>query len=159
MKTMLIIAVAIVAMIASATFAAEYKLGTIEVDHPWTRATPKGSPVAGGYMTIKNTGTTPDRLIGGSIAVANRFEMHEMTMDGDVAKMRELKGIDVKPGATIEFKPGSSHIMFIGLKAQLQRGQTVKGALIFERAGTIEIEYTVEAIGAQTGGRADGHTH
>jgi copper(I)-binding protein len=159
MKTLPTVAAAIIAMIASTANAAEYKLGMLEIDHPWTRATPRGATVAGGYMTIKNVGSTPDRLIGGSIAVANRFEIHEMKIDRDVAKMRELKGVDIKPGESIEFKPGSSHIMFVNLGQQLQRGATVKGTLTFERAGTIQIEYTVEAIGAQQGGRVDGHTH
>src|SRR5258707_15133134 len=83
--------------------AEDYKIGNLQISQPWTRATPKGAAVAGGYLKITNTGTTPDRLLGGSTALAKRFEIHEMSMDGGVMKMRELKdGLDIAPGATVE---------------------------------------------------------
>ena len=128
----------------------DYKAGSIEISTPWSRATPKGAQTAIGYMTIKNNGTTPDRLIGGSVEVADRFQLHAMTMKDGIAKMRDLSGIDIKPGQTIEFKPGGSHAMFVNLKHPLSKSEHIKGTLIFEQAGTVQIEYTVEAIGAQT---------
>jgi copper(I)-binding protein len=127
----------------------EYKAGSIEIKHPWSRATPKGSEVAGGYMKLINTGKEPDRLIGGSVPIAGKFEIHEMSMDGGVAKMRMLpKGIEIKPGQTVELKPGSYHLMFVGLKEPFEKGKRVKGTLQFEKAGTVEVEYAVEAVGA-----------
>ena len=129
--------------------ATDYKAGSIEIINPWSRATPKGAQTAIGYMTIKNNGTTPDRLIGGSIEVADRFELHAMTMENGIAKMRELKDVEINPGQTIDFKPGGSHVMFVNLKHPLSKGDHVKGTLIFERAGTVQIEYNVEGIGAQ----------
>src|SRR5216684_1454801 len=136
--------------IAGESNAAEYKVGTIQVENPWSRATPKGATTAAGYMIIKNTGTEPDRLVGGTTDVATGFQVHEMTMDQDVSKMREMKtGIEIKPGETVELKPGASHIMFVNLRRRLEKGERVKGTLTFERAGTVAIEYPVAAIGAR----------
>ena len=162
MKSILLAAV--LALVANAASAHEYKAGSIEIKHPWARATPKGATVAGGYMKIINTGTAPDRLVGGSTVAAGKFEIHEMSMDGGVMKMRmQPKGIEIKPGQTVEFKPGSYHLMFVGLKEPFEKGKRVKGTLQFEKAGTVEIEYAVEAIGsspAMDHGKMDhGGTH
>ena len=141
------------AFIASMAVAHEYELGTLKIGHPWTRATPKGAAVAGGYLKITNNGTVPDRLVGGSSAVAGRFEIHEMRMVDGVMQMRPLpKGLEIKPGETVELKPGSFHLMFMELKQPLEKDQRVKGSLVFEKAGTIEIEYAVEAVGGASGG-------
>ena len=146
------------ALIASSASAHEYKAGSIEIKHPWSRATPKGSEVAGGYMTLINTGSQPDRLIGGSTPAAGKFEIHEMSMDGGVMKMRPVpNGIEIKPGQTVEFKPGSNHLMFVGLKKPIEKGKRIKGTLQFEKAGTVEIEYAVEAIGSTPGMNQDEH--
>ena len=111
-------------------------------------ATPKGAPVAGGDMTITNKGSAPDRLVGGSTAVAGGFEVHSMTMDQGVSKMRPVEGgLEIKPGETVELKPGSFHVMLPGLKQPLEKGQKVKATLQFEKAGKVDIEYTVEAAG------------
>ena len=147
------------AVIASGAQAHDYKVGPITIDHPWTRATPKNAPVAGGYLKITNTGTTPDRLTGGSTEVAKRFEIHEMSMEGGVMKMRELKdGLTIAPGATVELKPGSYHIMMLNLSRPLTKGEKVKGSLTFEKAGKVEIEFAVEAIGGNPAG-AKKHSH
>ena len=139
--------------------AADFTVGNIQIGNPWTRATPKGADVAGGYMKITNKGSVPDSLIGGSSAAADRFEVHEMSMVDGVMKMRPLaKGLEVKPGETVELKPGSFHIMLMGLKLPLEKGRKVKGTLIFEKAGKVDIEYTVEAIGAGSSAPS-GHGH
>lgn len=127
--------------------------GSLKISAPWTRATPKGAGVGGGYLTITNTGTAPDRLVGGSTDIASRFEVHEMSMDNGVMKMRALaKGLEIKPGQTVEFKPGGYHVMFLGLKKQLMLGEHIKATLQFEKAGTVDVDFTVEGIGAQRGG-------
>jgi len=147
MKSILV--AAILALVANAAFAHEYKAGSLEIKHPWARATPKGAAVAGGYMTIVNNGTTADRLLGGSSPASGKFEIHEMAMDNGVMKMRPLpKGLEIKPGQTVELKPGSYHLMFMGLKQPFEKDMRVKGTLVFEKAGTVEVEYAVEAIGA-----------
>src|SRR5262249_12498553 len=123
----------LLAFAASGAAAHEYKLGSLVINHPWSRATPKGAAVAAGYMKITNTGTTPDRLSGGSAGIANRFEVHEMSMEGGVMKMRELSnGLEIPAGATVELKPGSYHIMMMGLSKQTAKGDRVRGSLTFE---------------------------
>jgi copper(I)-binding protein len=147
MKTILL--AVILALAAGAASAHEYKAGSIEIKHPWARATPKGASVAGGYMKLINTGTTPDRLIGGTNANAEKFEIHEMKMDNGVMKMRPLpSGIEIKPGETVELKPGTMHLMFVGLKQPFEKGKRIKGTLKFEKAGSVDVEYVVEAMGA-----------
>jgi len=138
-------------VIASSALAHDYKLGPLVIDHPWSRATPKGAAVAGGYMKITNTGTTADRLVGGSAEVAKRFELHEMSMEGGVMKMRELSnGLEIPPGATVELRPGSYHVMMQNLSRQLTKGERVKASLTFEKAGKIDIEFAVDAVGGGT---------
>ena len=148
------------AVVAAGAQAHDYKVGAIAIDHPWTRATPKNAPVAGGYLKITNTGTTPDRLTGGSTEVAKRFEIHEMSMEGGVMKMRELRdGLTIAPGATVELKPGSYHIMMMNLSRPLTKGEKVKGLLTFEKAGKVDIEFAVEAIGGNPAAQDKGHKH
>jgi copper(I)-binding protein len=152
-----IIAIALLAFVATAAQAHEYKLGALEIKHPWTRATPKGAAVAGGYLKVINTGTTPDRLTGGSVEAAKGFEIHEMSMDGGVMKMRELKdGLVIPPGGTVELKPGGLHIMMTNLAHPLTKGERVKGTLTFEKAGKVDVEFVVDAIGGTPGGE---HKH
>ena len=139
--------------------AMDYKAGSIEIMNPWSRATPKGAQNAVGYMTIKNNGTMPDRLIGGSTDVAETFQLHSMVMENGIAKMQELPNIELKPGQTIEFKPGGSHTMFVKLKHPLTKGDRVTGTLVFERAGNVQIEYSVEDVGAQSASQGMDHTH
>src|SRR3990172_8457776 len=117
MTRMPIILAALLALGASPVAALDYNLGPLHIAHPWARATPKGASVAGGYMKITNKGAAPDRLVGGSAGFAGRFELHEMTMEQGVMKMRPLAaGLEIKPGQTVELKPGSYHVMFMGLK-------------------------------------------
>lgn len=137
-----------------------FKVGDITIEAPWSRATPGKSTVGAGFMKITNTGKETDRLIGGSADVAKTFEVHEMSMSGDVMKMRRLaKGLEIKPGESVELKPSSYHIMFMGLQRPLKQDETIKGTLVFERAGKIAIEYRVMPLGAQPGGKAGGHNH
>ena len=151
MRFTTIAATVIATLISASAMAADYKIGTLEIIGPWSRATPKGASTAIGYMTIKNNGTTPDRLIGGSVDFASGFQLHSMTMEDGISRMRELKSVDIGPGQAIEFKPGASHVMFVGVTHPLSQGEHVKGTLIFEHAGTVQIEYDVQGIGAQSG--------
>jgi copper(I)-binding protein len=138
------------------THARDYKTGALDVADPWSRATPKGASVAAGYMKISNSGTAPDRLISGSSDVASKFEVHEMTMENGVAKMRPVNGgLEIKPGQTVELKPGSFHVMFVGLKKPLANGDHIKGTLVFEKAGTLNVEFDVHDMGASTTGGKD----
>ena len=130
-----------------------FKIGDLVIEAPWVRATPGGAKVAGGYFKITNTGKEADRLIGGSLPIATEVEVHEMAMTNNVMKMRRLAdGLEIKPGQSVELKPGGYHVMFMGLSAGLKAGQTVKGTLVFQKAGTVEVEFRVAPIGAQSGG-------
>jgi copper(I)-binding protein len=135
--------------------AADVTVGSLKISAPWARATPKGASVGGGYMTITNTGTEPDRLVGGSTDIAKSFQVHEMKMDGGVMKMRELAGgLEIKPGQTVTLDPSGYHVMFVGLKDQLKQGGHFKATLQFAKAGKVDVDFAVEGIGAKTGGGA-----
>ena len=133
-----------------------YNVGSLQISQPWTRATPKGASTAAGYLKITNTGTTPDRLVGASSPVAGRVEVHEMSMENGVAKMRPLKdGLEIKPGASVELKPGSYHLMLEELKQPIKKGDHIKDTLTFEKAGSVDIQLT--AVGAgETFGKSGG---
>ena len=154
-------------LLAAPVTARDYTAGTVKVGEPWTRVTPPSAKVAGGFLTLTNTGTASDRLMGGSSPIAGRIEVHEMTLDGGTMKMRELsQGLEIKPGQTVELKPGSFHIMFMDLKTPITDGASIKGTLVFEKAGPVEIEYTVEPLGskgpavpAASGGAPGAHKH
>ncbi len=140
---------ALFALLAIPALALDYKLGAIEINHPWTRATPPTAQAGGGFLLLTNTGTTPDRLIAVKSPAADKVEIHEMKMDGNVMRMRELdKGVELPPGATVELKPGGFHIMFMGLKAPFAKDKKVPLTLVFEKAGSIDVELPVEAMGA-----------
>ncbi|MFZ1885765.1 MAG: copper chaperone PCu(A)C [Rhodoplanes sp.] len=137
---------------ASTAHAGEYKIGSLDIADPYTPATPKGATVGAGYMKITNNGTAPDRLISGSSDVAGKVEVHEMTLDKGVMKMRPLKGgLEIKPGETVTLKPGSFHVMFVGLKKPLRKGDHVKATLVFEKAGKGDVDFDVLAMGAKPG--------
>ena len=147
-----LLSAALALLVLHTASAHEYTFGPLKIGHPWTRATPKGAAVAGGYLKVTNTGSTSDRLIGGAVEVAGKFEIHEMAIAGGVMKMRPLPaGIEIKPGETVELKPGSIHLMFTQLRQPVVQGKRVKGTLVFEKAGTVEVEYVVEAIGGTAG--------
>ena len=129
-------------------WAHEYKAGDLEIVHPWARATLKGSDVADGFMKIINHGSTPDRLISVSVEFAKTGQIHDMKMDGDVMKMQELTGgLEIPAGATVELKPKSLHVMFIGVNQELVPDMVVDGELTFEKAGKVKIEFMIEPAG------------
>jgi len=127
----------------------EIKLGSLTIVHPWARATPPGAEVAGGYMTIKNSGAEPDRLIGVEVDIAGRAELHEMTMVDGVMKMRPLEnGVEVPAGGSVALKPGGYHVMLLDLKGPLKEGEMIPGSLTFEKAGKVDVTFAVAPIGA-----------
>jgi copper(I)-binding protein len=126
-----------------------FRVGHLVITAPWSRATPKGAPVAGGYLSITNNGTEPDRLIGGSFPGAGKVQVHEMTMSNGVMRMRPVVGgLEIKPGQTVMLKPGGYHLMFMRFKGQLKAGETVTGTLTFQKAGSVTVTYQVVSMGA-----------
>lgn len=138
------------ALAQGAAMADDYKAGDLTIKQPWARATPNGAQVAGGYMTIVNKGNAADRLVGGSIEAAATFELHEMSMEGTVMKMRAIGPLDIPAGGAVTLAPSGRHIMFTGLRHGLVEGQAVSGTLVFEHAGTVPVRFAVESIGART---------
>ncbi|MFG1287236.1 copper chaperone PCu(A)C [Xanthobacter versatilis] len=137
----------------------EFKAGAIEIDHPWSRATPGGATVGAGYLTLKNTGSAPDRLVSAASDVAERVEIHEMAVKDGVMTMRPLPdGLAIPAGGSVVLKPGSYHIMFFGLKQPLKQGAVVDGTLTFEKAGTVAVKFNVDAIAAEGSGHDHSHS-
>lgn len=127
-----------------------FKAGDIAVTSAWTRATPGGAKIAGGYLRITNEGKTADRLVSVSSALAGHSEIHEMSMANGVMKMREITGgLTIKPGETVALKPGGFHMMFMDIKQPLKQGDTLKATLTFEKAGPLDVAFKVGAIGAK----------
>ncbi len=149
MKSVLAAVLLSVSLFATPSLAHEYKLGSIEVQHPWSWATPTTAPSAGGFLTVVNKGDGPDRLVAVQSPAADQVQIHEMKMDGNVMRMRELdNGVALPAGQTVELKPGGYHVMFIGLKAPFAKGQKVPATLVFEKAGKVDVEFLVDALGA-----------
>lgn len=138
-------AISIAALLSTDAFAHDFAKGDIRIDHPWSRVTPSAAPVAGAYLTVTNSGTIADRLIGGSTPIAERVEIHQMSIDDGVARMRPLtEGVEIAAGATAELAPGGTHIMLIKPSRQLIDGERFAATLEFARAGAIEVEFVVQ---------------
>ena len=145
---------AAVPVFAIPAFATAIKAGDLVIEQPWARATPGGADVGGGYLTIVNHGSTPDTLMGGSLEAAGRFELHSMTTDHGIMKMRPTGPLAIAPGGTLMLSPTGTHIMFTQLKRGLKTGETVKGTLVFEHAGTVPVTFEIESIAANGPGEA-----
>ena len=132
----------------SVAWAHEYKIGSLEVVHPWARAQLKGSDVADGFMKIINHGSTPDRLIAITVDFAKTAQIHDMKMNGTTMQMVELKdGLEIPAGATVELKPKTMHVMFMGLTEELMPDELIPGELVFEKAGKLKVEFMIEPAG------------
>jgi copper(I)-binding protein len=127
------------------------KVGNLQIENAWSRATPAGAKIGVGYLVIKNTGTSPDRLVGGSTAAAANVEIHEATIRDDVATMQPMSsGLPIEPGKTVTLAPGGYHLMFVDLKSPLKQGQKVTATLEFEKAGKVDVTFDVRAVGAKS---------
>ncbi|MBA8899415.1 copper chaperone PCu(A)C [Phyllobacterium sp. P30BS-XVII] len=129
------------------------KVGNLVFTDAFTRATLPGAKVGGGYISITNEAKEADRLLGGSSPAAARVEIHEMKMDGEVMKMRQLAdGVEIPAGGTIELEPGGMHLMLLEIKQPLKQGETVPVTLEFQKAGKVQVNLKVEAAGATSTG-------
>jgi copper(I)-binding protein len=138
------------AVFAAGAFAQNAKVGSVQIENAYTRATVPGQQVAGGFMKIENKGAA-DQLISASSPVSGEVQLHEMAMDGNVMKMRQVKDIAVPAGGAVELKPGGLHLMFMNIKAPLTAGETVPVKLKFAKAGEVEVKMPVNAMGAAAG--------
>jgi hypothetical protein len=137
---------ALLSIVLTAPVQAE-DVGDLVITQPWSRATPGGAKVAGGYLTIENKGATADRLVGGSTNVAKRIEIHEMAMNDGVMTMRPSDGgLAIEPGKTVKLAPGGYHLMFQELNNPIKQGDTVAVTLKFEKAGEVKVLFDVRAL-------------
>lgn len=134
----------------------EVKVGSLKIDNPYTRMTVAGQKVGGAFMKVENKGAA-DKLIGASSTVAKEVQLHTMSMDGNVMKMRELKVIDVPANGEVKLAPGGLHLMLIDIKAPLKKGDTVPVKLKFEKAGEVEVKFHVKD--ERPGHGEAGHDH
>ena len=125
-------------------------VGSIKVENAYTRATAPGQQVAGGFLKIENKGTA-DQLVSASSPIAGEVQLHEMAMEGNVMRMRQVKDIPVPANGAVELKPGGLHLMFMNIKAPLAAGETIPVKLKFAKAGEIEVKMPVNAMGQHGG--------
>lgn len=139
----------VTSMLAAPVHAEEVKAGDLVITQAWSRATPGGAKVGGGYLTIENKGSTPDRLIGGSAEIASKVQVHEMSMNNGVMTMRPVEGgLVIEPGKTVKLTPGGFHLMLLDLKAPLKQGEKLPITLEFAKAGKVSVTFDVGGIGA-----------
>jgi copper(I)-binding protein len=149
------IGAAALALTALTAQAHEYKLGAIAIGHPYARATAAGQPNGGAFLGLANAGAD-DRLLSVSATVANSVELHQMSMDGNVMRMRQVDGIELKTGKPVALEPGGYHVMLLGLHAPLKSGDSFPMTLKFEKAGSVVVEVKVEGADAtHSGAMAD----
>jgi periplasmic copper chaperone A len=138
------------ALLAPPVHAGEVSVGNLVITQAWSRATPGGAPVAGGYLSIENKGSLPDRLLSGATNAARKIEIHEMALDKGIMTMRPIDGgLFIEAGKTVKFEPGGRHLMFIGLAAPFREGEQVSVSLTFEMAGMVTVPFAVQGIGAR----------
>jgi len=135
-------------MLSSTVHAQAVKVDAVSISDAYTRATVSGQKVAGGFLKIQNKGNAPDQLISASSPSAGDVQLHEMAMEGNVMKMRQVKDIVVPANGSVELKPGGYHLMFLDLKGPFVAGETVPVKLKFSKAGDVEVKLPVNAAGA-----------
>jgi len=143
MKLILIITTAALSLASAFAHAHSFKLGEIDIGHPHARPTVAGQPMGGGYLMLDNKGRD-DKLVSASAAISASVELHSMSMEGDVMRMRQVDTITLPTGTKVELKPGGYHLMFVGLKAPLKAGDKFPMKLKFEKAGEVEVTVNVE---------------
>ena len=122
--------------------------GKVEVSDASIVTPPPGAPTAAGYMKVSNGTAKAVRLLGGATSAAESVEIHEMSMDGGVMRMRQLsEGVEVPAGGSVVFSSGGMHLMLVGLKAPLAEGSTVPVTLTFDGAASIDVQFAVKAAG------------
>jgi copper(I)-binding protein len=152
----LVYAILISTLLAAPACAQEVRAGDLVITQAWSRATPGGAKVAGGYLTIENKGSAPDRLIGGSVDVAAKVQLHEMATKDGVMTMRPLeRGLTIEPGKAVKLTPGGYHLMMFDLKSPLKQGDKLPATLEFEKAGKVKVSFDVQGVGAPGPGVAN----
>jgi copper(I)-binding protein len=150
---------AIALLAVSLAHAQEYKLKDLRIARPYARATVPNQPSGAAYLTIENQGKNADKLVAASSPVAKSVEIHTMSMEGNVMKMREVTDIELKPAEIMDMMPGRGyHLMLLGLNQPLKAGDKFPLTLTFEKAGKTEVTVSVQDKNdAKAGGMHHGH--
>ncbi len=144
-----VISVLLLALVFSAQLHAQTPgQNIIIVERLWARATPAGAKTGAVYVTLINNGSTGDRLLGATTPMADKVQFHSASEENGVSRMREMRTVEVAPGATVSFNPGDMHIMVVGLKQPLKEGQSFPLTLTFEKAGKEDVSVPVAKVGA-----------
>lgn len=160
MKRVFQVFIAVLFLGASMAHAHDYDVGTLNIDHPWSRATVAGIPNGVAYFGLKNTGDQDDRLVSASTPVADRAELHNHVVDGEVVRMRHVDNIEIPAGGSVALEPSGLHVMLMGLKQPLKEGETFELTLEFEHAGTTTVDVMVQGMGKSKADHGDmDHSH
>ncbi len=148
--------VLIAALFATPAVAHDFKAGDLTLIHPWARATPPGAPVAGGFVIIRNSGRESDRLLSVTSSVAESVEIHQSSIVDGTARMRPVANLEIAPGQEVMLAPGGYHLMFLKPKTQFRQSEKFSATLVFEKAGSITVEFAIQGIGSAAPAH-DGH--
>ncbi len=159
-KTLAMLLASLLALPGSPADAHEARVGALKIEHPYALATPPGATTGGAYLKdLFNEGKVADALVGATSPAAEQVQLHAMTMDGDVMRMRAVATIAVAPGRHVAMAPGGGyHLMFIGLKKPWAVGDEVPVTLQFEHAGRVDVMLHVEERGAMSMAHQKGMT-
>jgi periplasmic copper chaperone A len=138
-------------LLPNVVLAQDHVLNSLRIDHPFARATPPGAKTGGVFFTVENRGEIGDTLIRASSPVAGIVELHQMSIEAGMMKMRAIPAVDVKPGGKLELKPGGYHLMLFDLRQPLKKGDKFPLTLTFARAGTLEVSVVVEDMAMPIG--------
>jgi periplasmic copper chaperone A len=152
-------AIAVAIVVLAAISAPAHAADGITIADAWARATPGKAPNGAAYLTVINSGTVADRLVGASSPVAATTDLHEDKEENGIMKMRPVPALAIAPGQSITLKPGAYHLMLTGLKAPLKQGDSFPLTLTFEKAGAKEVEVAIGRAGAMSGGKMGGMMH
>ncbi|MDR3499680.1 MAG: copper chaperone PCu(A)C [Parvibaculum sp.] len=148
--------VAALLLAAAPAGAHDFKLGSLDIQHPWAR--PSAAKTGAAYFVITNHGASEDALVGVETGASEKAQIHEMTMDGAIMRMRAIARLVLPAGGTVSVAPGGVHVMLIGLKGPLKDGASFPMTLVFEKAGRIEVTVEVQTPDEMRAGEAgSGH--
>ncbi len=159
LTSILLLLLLLLLLSADQTHAQTAGQNTIIVERPWARATPAGARTGAVYVTLINNGSSNDSLLSAATPVADQVQFHSASEENGVSRMREMRTVEVTPGARVAFSPGGLHIMVVGLKQPLKEGQSFPLTLNFEKAGKIDVMVPIAKVGAMQGGSMDSMTH
>ncbi len=141
---MRILIATLLAAFCTHAMAHDFKVGELQIDHPWSRALPPNAPAGAAYLVIHNNGTDADKLVSASSPIAAKAELHMHVMLGEVMKMQQIDSVAVPAGGDAVFAPGSNHVMLFGLKQPLVAGEYFPLTLVFEKSGAVDVQVKVE---------------